>query len=143
MPSLKKTTNLKHLRSSDALTQFGIDLLQKERKAILSGSFDELSELGDRKNALLDEIENRAETVARQQTTPERLAHRETLLSVASILSRRASENQTLLASAIRGAKRATEMIERLNTGEAAGFYGATGQKIPTASSSAQSAIKI
>ncbi len=143
MPSPKKTSDLANLRSIDALTRFGIDLLQRERKAILSGAFDQLSEIADQKTALLDEIENRAESMAREQTTPERQARRESLLGVSSILSRRASENQNLLSSAINGAKKAAEMIDRLNTGGPAGFYGATGQKIATSAQSAQSVLKV
>ena len=143
LPQLKKSGGLAHLRSIDALTRFGIDLLQKERPAILTGAFDQLADLGDRKSELLDEIESRAEAVARDQTTSERHAKRTSLLGVASILSRRASENQNLLASAIGGAKKASEMIERLNTGGASGFYGASGRKIATASQSVQPVMKV
>lgn len=128
----KKTDPLAKLRSADSLTRYGITLLQKERSAILSGSFDDLADLADQKAALLDEIENRAEAIAPDQTNRDRLEQRKSLMGVASILSRRASENQNLLSSAVNGAKKATDMIERLNGGGAAGFYGATGHKIAT-----------
>lgn|GEM_PF-6044899 len=143
MSSNKKSVDLASLRSIDALTRFGIDLLQKERAAILAGQFDQLEDLDTRKVALMDEIENRAESVASDRTGNERNAKRESLIGVASILSRRASENQNLLSAAINGAQKAGEMIERLKTGGAAGFYGATGRKIATPLDGGQSVVKI
>lgn len=125
-----KADTLAHLRSVDALTRYGITLLQKERTVILSGSFDQLAELSEQKTKLLDEIEKRAADVSRDKTTPERQEQRKSLLGVATILSRRAVENQSLLESAINGAKKANEMIQRLNTNNVTGFYSATGQKI-------------
>lgn len=133
----KKTDSLAKLRSADSLTRYGITLLQQERAAILSGSFEELAELANRKTALLDEIESRAEAVAPDQTNRERMEQRQSLMGVASILSRRASENQNLLSSAVDGARKATEMIERLNGGGSAGFYGATGHRISTSNQGA------
>ena len=143
MISSKKTTSLATLRSVDALARFGIDLLQQERKAILSGAFDSLADLGERKGALLDEIESRAGAIASEQATPEQRDLRKSLLSVATILSRRATENQNLLTSSLNGAQKARDMIERLNTGGSAGFYGAAGQRIPASGTGMQSVVKL
>jgi len=139
----KKNADPASLRSVDALARFGIDLLQQERAAILSGAFDRLADLGDRKGALLDEIESRASAVAQDTTTLERQEQRKSLLGVATILSRRATENQNLLTSSLNGAQKARDMVERLNTGAPAGFYGATGQKIATSGTTAQTVVKL
>lgn len=128
---IKKTGQLSDLRSTDALTRFGLDLLQQERAAILSGSFDALTDLAERKTALLDEIENRAEAVGRDQTAPERKQLQQGLHGVVSILSRRAKENQNLLSSAMKGAQNARDMIRRLDEIGASSFYGASGHRIP------------
>lgn len=143
MAPTKKTGAFAHLRSVDALARFGIDLLQQERAAILSGAFDRLADLGERKGALLDEIEKRVGTIAQDETTPERYERRKSLLGVTTILSRRAAENQNLLASSLDGARRAKDMVERLSTGSPAGFYGATGEKIPTAGTDARAVVKL
>lgn len=143
MPLPKKPVQLANLRSTDALTRFGIDLLQEERQAILAGAFDRLEDIGDRKNALLDEIEIRAEAAERETSSLDRQARRDSLLGAASILSRRASENQTLLASALEGSQKAGDMLKRLKTGGAAGFYGASGQKITTATNQMQASVKL
>jgi len=141
--SSKKTANLSALRSVDALARFGIDLLQQERKAILSGAFDSLAELGERKGALLDEIESRAGAVDSGQATPEQRDLRTSLLSVATILSRRATENQNLLTSSLNGAQKARDMVDRLTTGGSAGFYGAAGQRISTSGAGMQAVVKL
>ena len=143
MISSKKTVSPATLRSVDALARFGIDLLQQERKVILSGAFDNLADLGERKGALLDEIESRAEAIASGQATSEQQELRKSLLGVATILSRRATENQNLLTSSLNGAQKARDMIDRLATGGSAGFYGASGQRIPASGAGTQSIVKL
>lgn len=143
MPSPAKSVDPATLRSTDALTRFGIDLLQEERAAILSGAFDRLDDLSARKTALLDEIETRTEAAGREGNPAERETRRETLHGAAAILSRRASENQNLLSAAMDGARKAGEMIERLRTGAPAGFYGASGERVATAGASAGRGVKL
>ncbi len=133
MPFPAKPVDPARLRSIDALTRFGIELLQEERAAILSGAFDRLDDLSARKAALLDEIESRTQATEHEGTPSERETRRESLHGAAAILSRRASENQNLLSAAMDGARKAGEMIERLRTGGAAGFYGASGERVATA----------
>lgn len=121
---------LRGLRSAEALIRFGTKLLREEREVILSGAYDRLESLAAEKLAFLAEIERRASTIDRDMTSPERKVRFDMLHGVTVIFSRRAEENQRLLASALKGTRQAMEDVDGPAT---PAFYAASGDRIAPA----------
>ena len=133
MPAIKKTGQLSDLRSIDALVRFGTRLLREERDIILSGSYEKLVDMPERKEAFMLEVEARTASMTRERTLPERDVDRDALRGVLVIFVRRANENASLLASALRGVREGRGIVEGMDDAAHAGLYGAGGRKIPTA----------
>ena len=128
----------------ETLARECIALMRVERSAILSADFDALPKLAQQKDDLANEIERRMDAAHKQRETPESLAQREKLRSLASILTRRATENLKLLKIASESVQSVQQLLQTSETEKGnVGLYAADGTRIPDRGNFAQNSTKI